>query len=144
MKKKMIASGVAGLAVLALVGCSAVPTIEFNEPTTTPTPTPTPTPSETFTPEPDLTDIEKGIDEVHILTGGKFGSGSTYASVGELLQNICWTLDDARSVDDAMDIIFDAGDSSGVSTKNSAAFIYSATKHVCPEWQAAVRDWSNS
>ena len=141
--KKFIVAGVASVAMLGLAGCtSAGPTIEFGE--ASPTPTPTPTPSETFTPESNLSDIERGVDEVHILTGGKYGSGSTYSDVAELLQVICWTLDDARSVDDAMDIIFDAGDDSGVSTKHSAAFIYSATKNVCPEWQVAVQKWSNS
>ena len=142
--KKFIVAGIASVAMLGLVGCtSAGPTIEFAEPSPTPTPT-TPTPEpETFTPEPPSS-IEAGIEEAHILTGGKYGSGSTYSDVAELLQVICWTLDDARSVDDAMDIVFDAGDGSGVSTKHSAAFIYSATKHVCPEWYVAVQKWSNS
>ena len=138
--KKIIVAGVASVAMLGLAGCvSGEPNIELATPTPT---TPTPEP-ETFTPEPQ-SDLEKGIDQVHILTGGKYGSGSTYQTVGELLQMICWTLDDARTVDDAMDIIFDAGDDSGISTKNSAAFIYSATTYVCPEWKVAVQNWSNS
>ena len=138
--KKIVVAGVASVAMLGLAGCvSGEPNIELATPTPT---TPTPEP-ETFTPEP-LSDIEAGIEEVHILTGGKYGSSSTYEVVGELLQTICWTLDDARSVDDAMDIVFDAGDNSSISTKHTAAFIYSATKHVCPEWQVAVQRWSNS
>ena len=141
--KKIMISSVAGLAMLALVGCTGAPTIEFGEASPTPTPT-TPTPEpETFTPEPQ-SDLDEGIDSVHVLTGGMYGSGSTYTMVGELLQMICWTLDDARSVDDAMDIIFDAGDDAGITTKNSAAFIYSATTYVCPEWKVAVQNWSNS
>ena len=140
--KKIIVAGVASVAMLGLAGCvSGEPNIEFATPTPTPT-TPTPEP-ETFTPEPQ-SDLEEGIDSVHVLTGGLYGSGSTYTMVGELLQMICWTLDDARTVDDAMDIIFDAGDDAGVTTKNSAAFIYSATTYVCPEWKVAVQNWSNS
>ncbi len=140
--KKFIVAGIASVAMLGLVGCtSSGPTIELAEPTSTPT-TPTPEP-ETFTPEPQ-SDLDEGIDSVHVLTGGMYGSGSTYTMVGELLQMICWTLDDARSVDDAMDIVFDAGDEAGITTKNNAAFIYSATTYVCPEWQVAVKEWSNS
>ena len=141
--RKVLTAAAAGVLALSLSSCvSGKPEIIVETPTATPTPTPTP---EAVMPDkPNLSAIEKGVDEVHILTGGKYGSGSTYDDVAELLQVICWTLDDARSVDDAMDIVFDAGDDSGVSTKHSAAFIYSATKHVCPEWYVAVQEWSNS
>ena len=139
--KKTVVAGVASVAMLGLTGCvsGGEPNIEF----ATPTPT-TPTPElEPWLPEP-LSDLDKGIDQVHILTNGRYGSGSTYEFVGDLLQTICWTLDDARSVDDAMNIVFDAGDDNSISTKHTAAFVYSATKHVCPEWRVALERWSNS
>jgi len=136
---KFVVAGVASVAMLGLTGCvsSGEPNVEFDEPR------PTPTETETFTPEP-LSDIEKGIEEVHILTGGRYGSGSTYETVAELLPMICWTIDDARTVDDAMEIVFNAGDDNGIATRNTAAFVFSATKHVCPEWYVAVQKWSNS
>ena len=135
--KKVV--GVASFVVLGLTGCvsGGEPNIEFA------TRTPEPTLSSLY-PERSLSDLDKGIDEVHILTSGRYGSGSTYEFVGDLLQTICWTLDDARSVDDAMKIVFDDGVGSSISTKQTAAFVYSATKHVCPEWQVAVKQWSDS
>ena len=143
MKKKIVITSIAGLVMLFLVGCgSAVgPGIEFAEPSPTPT-TPTPEP-ETFTPEPQP-DLDLAIDSVHVLTNGKYGSGSTYTLVGEVLQMSCWTLDDARTTVDALNIIFNAGEESGIATKDVAAFIYSSVKYLCPEHKIAVDRWSET